>query len=115
MIKVLKKKIPIVGICYGMQLLAKFFRMKIKKKRHLGNHKIFYFENRDKKIKVVNSFHNYVITKLNKNFTPIAYSVDGTIECFLDKKKKILGFMWHPERKKNIIKLESRLFKTICN
>ena len=51
-----------------------------------------------KKLKV-NSYHNYAIKNLPKNFSAVSKLSDGTIEIAEHKKKKILCLMFHPERK----------------
>lgn len=102
----MKKKIPIIGICRGMQILNFFFNGKIKLiKNHMNTRHNVYFEKNifGKKIINVNSFHNWGIPKtfLSNYFKPIATDKDGNIEMFKHKKFKILGVMWHPEREKN--------------
>ena len=72
--KSIKKKIPILGICRGAQLLNIFFGGKITKiNNHMNmRHQIFFDDkkifNREKLI--VNSYHNYGIAKnnLSKSF-----------------------------------------------
>ena len=51
-----------------------------------------------KKLKV-NSFHEYCIKKIPKNFKIISKASDNTIEIAEHKNKKILCLMFHPERK----------------
>ena len=62
----------------------------------------------------VNSFHNFSIFKLGKNFEIISESLDGEIEAIRHKYYKWLGLMWHPEREKKfdikIIKIVKKLF-----
>lgn len=108
----IKKSLPVLGICRGSQILAKYFGNKIYKiKGHVGFHKLDLSE----KILVnknVNSFHNYGIKKLNKDFKILARcSNDKTIEAFRHKTKKIIGIMWHPERFKKRRKDQDKLIK----
>jgi gamma-glutamyl-gamma-aminobutyrate hydrolase PuuD len=96
-----KRKIPILGICHGAQFIASEENSIITKKKHLGNHFIKFNKKKfNKKKYLVNSFHNYVIKKLSKDLNIIAYAGDTTVESFVHKKYKILGIMWHPERRK---------------
>jgi len=92
----IKKKIPIFGICRGMQLIGKYFNVKlIKVNNHVKlEHYIF---SEKKKIKV-NSYHNYSLIKCPKGFKIEYQSLDGNIESIESKQKKIYACMWHPER-----------------
>ncbi len=108
----IKKKIPIVGICYGAQFIAFRNQAKIvKTKNHVGTHWVFFS---DKKKRKFLSHHNYAINDLPKKFDIIGLADDNTIELFKLKKKNILGIMWHPERQKKISKIEKNLLKKIC-
>jgi len=107
----LKKNTPFLGICYGAQYIAKFFKSKIiKKENHTRkNHKIFF--HRSDKTQNVNSYHDYSIIKLGKQLNAIAYTKDGSIEAFSHETKKILGIMWHPERYSKIRKFDIKFIK----
>jgi len=100
----LKKKIPILGVCRGFQLIANFFKCKITLQkghvRTIHNLKINkqIFTHKLKSIKV-NSFHNFVVKFLPKNFELIIKHNDNSIEIAYSKKLKILNLMFHPERK----------------
>ena len=91
--KAIKKKIPILGICRGAQLLNISFGGKIKKVRnHMRTRHNIYIEKNDiikKKILNVNSFHNFGIEKnnLSKKFDRIAFDKEKNIEMFISKKK----------------------------
>lgn len=112
----LKNKIKILGICYGSQVIANYFNSKlVRKKKHIRAHTIK-FINGYKIKKKVNSFHNYAISKLGDQLTPIAIANDMTYEAYIHKKKNILGLMWHPERYRNIQKIDIKLIKNyLCN
>ena len=102
-----KKKIPILGICRGAQLLNKSFGGKITKiKKHMRTRHNIFFTNREiikKNFLNVNSFHNDGIKKndLSKSFKVLASDKHKNIEMFISNNKKIIGTMWHPEREKS--------------
>ena len=94
-------KIPILGVCRGMQILNNFFGGKLEKiDDHVGK---YHDINNFSKLpisKKVNSYHEFKLNKekLPENFEIIATDLNGEIESILDKKNNFLGIMWHPER-----------------
>ena len=107
----IKNKIQLFGICRGMQVLGKYFNVKlVKVKKHVKvNHYIF---SKKKKI-IVNSYHNFSLTKCPKNFKTEYKSVDGNIESIESKRIKIYACMWHPERYKKFKNMDIKKFKTL--
>ena len=101
----MKKSIPILSVCRGFQFVNKFFGGSLTKvKNHTKkNHNIIFKKNfslfKKNKILNVNSYHNYKIKNLANNFLNIAETKDETIEIAYAKKEKILGLMFHPERR----------------
>jgi len=110
----MKNKIPLFGVCRGMQIINKFFDGTIstsEKSNHVGkyhniniiNQNFFkFFKNKNTK---VNSFHNNLIynENLGSDLIPFAtISEDGTVEGFFHKLFPIIGVMWHPERQATI-------------
>lgn len=106
----ISKKIPILGVCRGMQVLNEYFGGKIifnESNAHVTkNH---FVEITDSKISKftdstrlkVNSFHHNQINIniLGKKLIPFAISNnDKTIEGFYHDDFPIVGVMWHPER-----------------
>mgnify|MGYP001294332656 FL=1 len=84
----LKKKLPVLGVCYGFQFIAKKYKSKLfKVKGHVRKYHNLNFKNYKLNI---NSFHNYGIYKLPKNFDILVICNDNTIELVECKKKKIL-------------------------
>ena len=101
----LKKKIPIIAICRGFQLINHLLNRNLKdidkvKNHRNKNHFIYIKKNiLCKKNKIlVNSFHNLQIIKLKDKLKKIAETKDGNIEIAFSKTKRILGLMFHPER-----------------
>ena len=76
----LKKKIPIMFICRGMQLISSIYNIKLEKTlNHVTKNQKIILKN--KKILNVNSYHNYLIKKIPKNFSVIGTCVnDNSIE-----------------------------------
>ena len=108
----MEKKLPLLGVCRGMQVINDFFggkqeknplqtHLKTKHKISLTNLKFDFYNNN---YTTVNSFHNNIITNesLAKSLTPFAIShSDGYIEGLMHNSLPIVGVMWHPERSKD--------------
>ena len=113
----LRKKIPAIGICHGAQFIAKNYKAKITRSPgHVKTkHKII-FKNLLKKKKnlLVNSFHNYTITKISNKLNPLACTTkDNSVEYFEVKNKKIKGIMWHPERNLKFSLTDRSIFRSV--
>ena len=114
----IRKKIPLLGVCRGMQVINKYFGGDIKKiKGHMNTkHPVIMKKNLFERPKIiVNSFHNYCITSKNvpKELEILATDNQSNIEMFKHRKLKILGVMWHPEREKNLKNLDKIIKKLI--
>ena len=104
--EIFKKNIPILGICYGLQLIAKIFGGKIKsakKRREFG--RAFLFKKKSSPL-IKNFFnsnnsvwmsHEDAVVKLPKDFKTIAYTKDSKLTIIENSKKKIYGIQFHPE------------------
>ena len=105
-------KLPIFGVCRGMQIINNFFNGTIEKTssmNHVNNSHSIQIHNEnfirflDNSI-TVNSFHQNLINKNNigTDLEIFATSeIDKTIEGFYHRNYPIIGVMWHPERLKN--------------
>ncbi len=104
--EIFKKNIPILGICYGLQLIAKIFGGKIKpskKRREFG--RAFLFKRQSSLItknffnskKLVWMSHEDAVVKLPKNFKTIASTSNSKLTIIENSKKKIYGIQFHPE------------------
>ena len=103
---IFEKKIPILGICYGLQLIAKLHGGKIKpskKKREFGRAFLYskksslltknFFNNKNS----VWMSHEDAVIKTPKRFKIIASTKDSKNTIIENTKKKIYGVQFHPE------------------
>ncbi len=92
---------PLLGICYGAEILALTLGGTIKKmtsSRH-GLYEIDITKNNplcSGKIKGFES-HSYMVSKLDSSFTQIVTSDDCKFEIFQYDNKNIFGTQFHPE------------------
>ena len=102
--KILSLNIPILGICYGLQLLCNEFRGKIgqSSSREYGHSLI----NHNKKSELFNGIkktsqvwmsHGDHIKKEPNGFVVTSFSNKNVISSIEDKKKMIFGLQFHPE------------------
>jgi GMP synthase (glutamine-hydrolysing) len=105
--KIFNLNIPILGICYGLQLIAKQFQGKVKsnvKKREFGRAIL----KEKKKSLLTNNFfkkgksiiwmsHQDSVYKLPVGFSKIASTNQSNMTIIENKKKKIYGIQFHPE------------------
>tara|TARA_B100001057_G_scaffold489661_1_gene576338 strand:+ start:459 stop:2018 length:1560 start_codon:yes stop_codon:yes gene_type:complete len=103
---IFNKKIPILGICYGLQLIAKLFGGKIrpsKKKREFG--RAFLLKKKTSLLtknylntkKSVWMSHEDAVIELPKNFKVIASTSSSKLTIIENSKNKIYGVQFHPE------------------
>ena len=105
--KIIEKSIPILGICFGHQMLSKLNggRVKQSKHREFGLANILKindslliknFFNNKKSIKVWMS-HADQVSKLPKNFKIVASSQNSKFAIIENKLKNFYGVQFHPE------------------
>jgi len=102
--KILSLKIPILGICYGLQLLCKEFKGKIgqSSSREYGhslinhNNKSLLFKGIKRTSQVWMSHGDHIEREPNK-FVVTSYSNKNVISSIENKKKMIFGLQFHPE------------------
>ena len=104
--RLFNKKIPILGICYGLQLIAKLFGGKIKpskKRREFG--RAFLHKKNNSQLtknylntpKSVWMSHEDAVVRVPKNFKIIASTKNSKLTIIENTKKKIYGVQFHPE------------------
>ena len=104
--QIFSKKIPILGICYGLQLISKIFGGKIKsskKRREFG--KAYIFKRKESLLtkkffglnKAVWMSHEDAVVKLPKNFEIVACTRNSRLTIIENPNLKIYGVQFHPE------------------
>ena len=96
--------IPILGICYGVQLLGKFFNGKVGKasKKEFGKAELeltsdsVIFDGLEK-CETVWMSHGDYLEKMPKGFSPIAKTENAPIAAIENAEKNIYGIQFHPE------------------
>ena len=124
--KILQLDIPVLGICFGHQILSKINGGKVRQSKHrefgLAN---VYKKNKslltsnffgNKKSKQVWMSHADQVSKLPKNFKVVASSTNSKFAIVEDKIKKYYGVQFHPEvtHTENGKKIISNFIFLIC-
>lgn len=121
--EILNMGFPILGICYGHQLLAYMFGGEVKpgKEKEYGityvtitkpNKILVELRKREK----VWMSHGDTVYKLPEEFEVLAYTKNSPIAAFKHKRKPIYGLQWHPEvthTEKGALMLRNFIFK-VC-
>ena len=102
--EVLKLGIPVLGICYGMQLLAHHLGGKVARstKREYGNAELIVDDDADflwgisQRSKVWMS-HGDRIEKLPKGFLVIGHTANSPVAAMADVKRRFYALQFHPE------------------
>ena len=123
--KILSLGIPILGICFGHQILSKFNGGKVKQSKHreFGLTNIYkkseskliknFFNKRTKKVWMS---HADQVSKLPKNFKIIASSENSKLAIVENRLTKLFGVQFHPEvtHTENGKKIFSNFIFLIC-
>ncbi len=123
------RKIPVLGICRGMQFINVYFGGKLVKniKEEITaehppgkEHLITITDERiistlGKKEIIVNSFHNQAVTArtLSPSLREFAAAEHGIIEGLYHPSLPIAGIQWHPERKSPNEEINKKLLEAL--
>ena len=97
--------VPVLGICFGVQLFAQFLGGKVEKgqKREYGKGTLTVkdsscalFANLPKSLQVWNS-HGDKLTKLPRGFKPVAVTENSPFAAIENRAQKLFGLQFHPE------------------
>ncbi len=105
-VKDVHKKIPILGVCLGHQVIGQVFGGKIIRAKNLMHGKISKIKHNKKGLfkNIKNNFeatryHSLIVDRKNfpKNLTITAETKNKTVMGLMHKKYNIHGFQFHPE------------------
>ncbi len=97
--------VPVLGVCFGVQLFAQFLGGRVEKgqKREYGkgtltvnDAKCALFAKLPKQLQVWNS-HGDKLTKLPEGFKPVAITENSEFAAIENRAKKFFGLQFHPE------------------
>ena len=96
--------LPVLGICYGVQLMAHFLGGKVEhsERREYGHGKLEVaqdcplFEGLGATLDIWNS-HGDKVTKLPKGFKAVAHTDNAPYAAIEDRKRRFYGLQFHPE------------------
>ncbi|MFO7890094.1 MAG: glutamine-hydrolyzing GMP synthase [bacterium] len=96
--------IPLLGICYGLQMIGKFFKGKVSqaKRREYGYARFVVDDKSNLFHDLPESFdvwmsHGDHIEQLPEGFIPTGHTENAPIAAIADPKRKIFGIQFHPE------------------
>lgn len=101
---IFKLNIPILGVCYGMQVITDMMDGKVEpsKEREFGRAELFIDNNKDLFQNLPSNLtcwmsHSDQIKKLPLGFIKVAHTLNADIAAFANRHKKIYGVQFHPE------------------
>jgi GMP synthase (glutamine-hydrolysing) len=101
---IFKLGVPILGICYGMQVIAEILGGKVKHTsgREYGKTELFIDDNRDIFSHMPGNFtcwasHGDYVKNLPPGFQVSAHTVNSPIAAITNQKRKIFAVQFHPE------------------
>jgi len=102
--RIFKLGIPILGICYGMQIMAEMLggRVRHTKEREFGKAELFIDDNRNLFSHMPGNFscwasHGDYVIKLPPGFIVSAHTANAPITAMSNQKRKMFGVQFHPE------------------
>lgn len=102
--EIFKMGLPILGICYGMQVITHVFGGKVKpcESREFGRAELFIDNNRDLFANLSANLtcwmsHGDEIKVMPQGFVKIAHTLNASVAAFANRAKKIYGVQFHPE------------------
>lgn len=108
----LDRKIPIMGVCRGFQLITDLYGGKLTRvQRHVRQRHLV----RGSITREVNSYHKLAVLRPPEGFEALAETEDGVVEAMESRTERILGIMWHPEREKPYDTEDIRLIEDFFN
>jgi len=100
--EILEMDIPVLGLCYGLQLLASMHGGKVEKAREYGLTQAYIdksfgiLEGMEERQQVWMS-HGDTVFEAPEGWTPVAHTDRAPVAAMVHEEKQIWGLQWHPE------------------
>ncbi len=101
---IFKLNVPILGVCYGMQLITHMFGGTVQKskEREFGRAELFVDSNKDLFSNLPTNLtcwmsHSDIVTKIPQGFTTLAHTLNTSFAGIANRQKKIFAVQFHPE------------------
>lgn len=96
-----ERRLPVFGICHGMQLLLDALGAKLVK---VENHvRTRHSLSGELSRAGVNSFHNLAAVEVRPPLRVLARTEDGAVEAVQHESESLAAVMWHPEREASFV------------
>ncbi len=130
--KALEKKVPILGICRGFQLINALRSGELLQDLSYADHELLKhwqahsptmhihevkfekgstFAELFGESAMTNSFHHQAVMRAGEGLKAVGHTSDGVIEAVEDKEHRILATQFHPEMTSGVSEGEAKLFK----
>ena len=109
------QRIPVLGICRGMQMMAIWSKGKlVKVNNHVNTrHQLKICDSDKIWPSEVNSYHEWGLIDCPPDFEIKAHTDDGVIEAIQHKELLWEGWMWHPERETPFTDKDNKRLKAL--
>jgi putative glutamine amidotransferase len=92
-----RRDLPVLGVCRGMQMIQHRFGTPLQRVQgHVAPRQRISIDGRSVE---VNSFHNFGAMEVHPPLMTWAIADDGVIKAVRHTGRRMIGVMWHPERR----------------
>ncbi len=106
-----KRKLPLLGVCRGMQVIQRRFEIEIcPVEGHVAKKQIIRIDGQPKE---VNSYHRFGAFGSKPPLDVWAIADDGVVKAIRHSRQSITGIMWHPERFSPFSAADVELFRGV--
>jgi putative glutamine amidotransferase len=103
-----KRDLPVLGVCRGMQVIQHRFGTRLQKVQgHVAARQRISIGGKSVE---VNSYHHFGAMDVHAPLTTWAIADDGVIKGVRHADRRMLGLMWHPERREPFAEDDITLF-----